>query len=270
MPYRKRKLSVAVSLVITGSIQPSHADFDQWQISEVFTSADGSIQFIELSTSAVNQQDLAAQSLIATDGVTQQQNSLVFPNNLSGETANSTVLIATSDFAQLTGLNPDFVIESGFLALAGGSLNFANDTATVVYEAAQLPQNGIQSINGQLEPQIASPKSFSGLSAAVQAPVRASVNGVTLVMNVPVLDAPGVGLANVSFQVDLQTLEFTLLDNFYLYGPSIVAGDNAAEFQNSSALFLPALLFGTDIYELNLTLLSGEPIVFGNPEVISV
>lgn len=271
MFHSKRKLLIAVSLVITGSIQPSQADFDQWQINEVFASADGSIQFIELSTSAANQQDLRGQFLVATDGVSQQQNSLVFPSNLIGETANTSVLIATDGFALLTGLTPDFVIDAGFLPLAGGSLNFADGTSTVVYEAGQLPQNGIQSINGQVEPQLASPKSFAAFTADnIQVPIRASVNGETLVLNVPVLDVPGVGLANVSFQVDLQTQEFTLLNNSYFYGPGIVAGDNAAEFQNNLILYLPALLFGTDVFELNLTLLSGEPIVFGNPAIISV
>ena len=270
MTFSKQKLILAVSVALAGSIKPSIADFDQWGISELFTSADGSIQFIELSTLVANQQDLSGQLLVATNADNQQSSSLVFPNNLSGETANTTVLIATDGFEQLTGLTPDFVIAAGFLPLAGGNLNFAEGAATVDYAAAQMPRNGLQSINGLGEPQIASPRSFAGLLASIQAPVRASIDPENLIMNVPVLDAPGIGIANVSFQVDLGTLGFTLLDNFFLYGPGIIAGEGAAEFQNDSVLVLPALSFSTDVYHLNLSLLSGDPIVFGNPEVISV
>ncbi|MSR11584.1 MAG: hypothetical protein EXR84_07280 [Gammaproteobacteria bacterium] len=61
MNSSSHKLAMAITLISAAAVSPVQAGFDQWQISEVFSSADGSIQFIELFTSAANQQDLNGQ-----------------------------------------------------------------------------------------------------------------------------------------------------------------------------------------------------------------
>lgn len=261
---------LAIIFVCSGLVQPALADFDQWQISELYSSADGSVQYIELQTTASNQGDLSGLSLTATDDSSQQQSSLTLDSNLVGETANSSLLLATAAFEQQTGLSADFTIPQGFLPLQSGTVDFANGTASISYLAGQLPLNGVQAIDGSVAPQSAIPVNFSGLSASLASPVYASFDTDTSVMNLPVLDVPAVGLANVSFDVNLATIEFTLRNDFYLYAAGITAGDSAARLQPGNVLYLPSLLLGDESYELNLALLAGDPVVFGSPSVLSV
>ena len=270
MPCSNLKLSLAVWLALAGSIQQIHADFHLWEIGEVFSNADGSVQYIELFTSVSGQQNLNNHSIVATNSSNTQQNGMLFTGNLSGDTANTTLLLATSSFAQQTGLTPDFIIAAGFLFTDGGSVNFADGTATVNYEASALPKNGIQSINGAGMPETASPTNFAGLSATVSADVLASFDAASLVMNLPVVDVPGVGVANVSFDVNLDTLVFTLRDEFYLYDQGIVAGSTAATLQAGSVLHIPALRIGNELYEFDLEIVGDNPIAFGNPSSISI
>lgn len=161
----KRKLSVYSALFTANLIHPVYAGFDQWAINEFFTSSDGALQYIELMTTADDQADLAGRLLSTLDLNGQLQNSLMFANNLTGETANKTLLLATESFAALTGLTPDFVITARFLPINGGSIDFASGIAVVSYTASQLPKNGVQAlgIDGVEEgfkPQAPSPQPY--------------------------------------------------------------------------------------------------------------
>jgi hypothetical protein len=78
------------------------------------------------------------------------------------------------------------------------------------------------------------------------------------------------GVANVSFDVNLDTLVFTLRDEFYLYDQGIVAGSTAATLQAGSVLHIPALRFGNELYEFDLEIIGDNPIAFGNPSSISI
>ena len=175
MPINKNKLSASIALVAAGVMHPTYADFHLWRISELFTSSDGAVQYIELQTDASGPGNLSGQSIVATDASGQQQNNVVLSSNLTGETANSNVLIATQAFVDLTGLSADFIIEAGFVFTEGGSINFANGTAILNYAASQLPKNGVQSIDGNVEPEKPSPTNFIGLDANnISVDIRAS------------------------------------------------------------------------------------------------
>jgi len=251
--------------------QQAQAGFDQWFIDEIFSSADGSVQFIELGTNVDAQQDLSGQTLSSFDSSGQQQQDFVFSADLSSEfTANQKVLIATTRFEQLTGLEADFLIEPGFVNTEGGSVSFADGVSMVNYSKDQLPKNGFQSIDGSGNVVMASPRNFFDLAVSVSADLFASFDATQMILTVPVLDAPGIGVGNVRFQVDLNALEFTLLNDFYLYQQGIDAGDDAVQFLNGNTLYIPGLLFGEEIYEANLTIVDAASMTFGNPEVISV
>ncbi|MDP6415441.1 MAG: cytochrome c, partial [Gammaproteobacteria bacterium] len=262
------KILLATGTLIAGVPQAA-ADFHLWSINEVFTTADGTIQFIELTTSATGQNNLNGHTLVSSgtgvDPVTYN-----FDSNLSGETADSTVLLATQEFATQTGLQPDYIIPDNFIAVTGGTLNFGEGTDTLAYNKEQLPLNGSQSIDGGGAAQSASPLNFSNLPATVAVDSYSSFDAATGIMNVPMLDVPGVGIANVSFSVNLAAVEFTLLDGFYLYGAGISAGATSAQFQNGSTLYIPGLTVGDERYEFNLSIVNSDPIVFGNPQVLGV
>ena len=274
MHCRQRCLStrVAGSIIVTAaaSMSPAFADFDQWQISELFSNAEGSVQYIELKTAASNQLDLSGLTLVASDASGSQQNSLVFGANLAGETLNSKLLIATPSFVQSTGLSADFEIANGFLFTEGGSLNFANGTATLNYGAAQLAKNGVQSMDSNLAPQLPDPTNFAGLSATVSLSLSAVFDAANSILQLPVLDVPGIGLVNLSLDVNLDSLQFVLRDGFYVYSSGITAGDTPAEFRPGNILYIPKLPVGNELYEFNLSLVNDSPVTFANPAVLSV
>ncbi|NQV70250.1 MAG: hypothetical protein HQ498_09510 [Pseudohongiella sp.] len=274
MHCRQRCLStrVAGSIIVTAaaSMSPAFADFDQWQISELFSNAEGSVQYIELKTAASNQLDLSGLTLVASDASGSQQNSLVFGANLAGETLNSKLLIATPSFVQSTGLSADFEIANGFLFTEGGSLNFANGTATLNYGAAQLAKNGVQSMDSNLAPQLPDPTNFAGLSATVSLSLSAVFDAANSILQLPVLDVPGIGLVNLSLDVNLDSLQFVLRDGYYVYASGITRGDTPAEFRPGNILYIPKLPVGNELYEFNLALVNDSPITFANPDVLSV
>lgn len=260
----------SVPIVAAATMGSALADFDQWQINELFSNAEGTVQYIELQSAASNQGSLSGLTLVATDISGQQQNTLEISSNLAGDTLGKKLLFATQSFVQSTGLSADFEIEDGFLFTEGGSLDFANGASVISYQASQLAKNGVQSMSGALLPQQSDPTNYSGLTATPNPPLRGIFDTANSIMQLPVLNVPGTGLFNVSFDVNSSSLEFVLRDGAYVYSQGITAGATPAEFQPGNILYIPALPFGTDIYEFNLTLISDDPVTFADPAVLSI
>lgn len=117
--------------------------FHLYKIDEVFSNADGTVQYIELSvgSNADGENLLGNHSISVTlNGVT---HSFTFPQNLpSSNTSNTHVLIATQGFKDLGIVTPDYTVPNGFLFTAGGAIDYAGFDA-VTYGA--LPADGSQS-----------------------------------------------------------------------------------------------------------------------------
>ena len=264
----KIKIQIFIAVFLFAVGHRAYGNFHLWTINEVFSNGDGTIQYIELATSSSGQGVLSGHSLVSTDGGS-NQNVLDFTDDLVGDTQNTRLLIATAKFATETGLTPDFTIPEQFIFTSGGELDFAEGTDTLSFTQGQLPLNDLQAIDGSITPQIASPQNFAGESTTLSLETYGTLNAETGIMNIPVVDAPGIGILNTTFNVNLETLVVTLLD-FYVYGNKIGVGDNPAEFQNSSVLYVPGLVLGSELFEFNLTLVGDDPIVFDNIEVLSV
>jgi len=87
----------------------SYAAVHLWEVNEVFSSADGSVQFIELFDTSPGETLLGGSQLqFNADGV---MTSYTFPSNLppTTDTAGKTLLIATSGFSAIAGVTPDYV-----------------------------------------------------------------------------------------------------------------------------------------------------------------
>jgi hypothetical protein len=160
----------------------ARAEFHTFQIEQMYSNADGSVQFVVLHESqGMNGENfLGGQVLISTHlGVTK---TYIFTNNLPGgsmmcdgyygcytnpsPTANGRVLIGTAGFAALNLVAPDYVIPNGFLPVGGGTLNYAMvDQLTF----ASLPTDGVSALsrNGSITPNVAT--NFAGSSASVTA-----------------------------------------------------------------------------------------------------
>jgi len=92
-------------------------------INELYSNANGTIQFIELNVGYFNaQHPWQGWSITVTQDDT--AHSFTFPSNLSDTQGPTHVLIATQAFADLGVVTPDFIIPSGFLFIDGGIVNF--------------------------------------------------------------------------------------------------------------------------------------------------
>ena len=141
---------------------PVQASFHLWQLSEVFSNADGSVQFVELTAFAGGQQFLAGQSITASSGLTTRP--FVFPTNLPGDSAGKKFLVGTAGFAALGVVAPDYVVPDGFLFLSGGTVNFAGFD---IWNYGSMPTDGSLSLNRDGSTATNSPTNFAGVTGQV-------------------------------------------------------------------------------------------------------
>jgi uncharacterized repeat protein (TIGR01451 family) len=115
--------------------------FHLWKIDQVFSSADGKVQFIELHDPA-NGENHTAGHFISSN-----ENTFTFPANLSTDaTANMHFLIGTASYAALSGaVKPDYVIPDNFFNPAGDTFDYA-DVDSFSFAAAQMPTDGVNSL----------------------------------------------------------------------------------------------------------------------------
>ena len=152
----------AIALVVCAGT--AHASFHLWQLNEIYSNADGTVQFIELITGSDGQQFLTGHTIESSQGATTR--SFTFPSNLPGNTAGSSFLIGTTGFAALGLVTPDYIVPNGFLFTTNGSVNFAGVDSV---SWAALPVDGTLSVDRFGAMAINSPKNFAGASGSVPA-----------------------------------------------------------------------------------------------------
>jgi hypothetical protein len=161
-------ISVAISLGIALGPAAALAANHTWDVSEVFSNADGTIQFVELKeTNGGNSEGGVGNGQIMSNLKT-----FAGTNGVVAGTANKFYLVATQAFADLPGAPvPDAIITSGLLPFffdpAGDSVDFrVYDTCTF----GAIPTDGIDSYNclgASTGPN--TPTNFAGASGSVDA-----------------------------------------------------------------------------------------------------
>ncbi len=106
--------------------------------------------------------------------------------------------------------------------------------------------------------------------SALQAQTSPSFDGSTGVLRLPVVDVPGTGVVNATLGLSSQNpIQFTLQSASVLSSPPAI--DNATpRVVNGNTLYIPRVQVGNELYELNMGVVSGDPIIFGNLQVVSV
>jgi hypothetical protein len=171
----RRFLLAALSLAAALVALPARANFHLYQIQEIFSNSDGTVQYMVLreSMGANGENLLMGHTFTSTQGMNMQN--YVFPNDLPCigggggygygpcQTAFTHVLIATSGFAALNLVTPDYIVPNGFIPLSG-TLNYAG-VDQVTY--GSLPTDGVSAIdrNGMVMANVAT--NFAGQSASV-------------------------------------------------------------------------------------------------------
>jgi hypothetical protein len=156
---------LTVLLIALGYRNDAIAAFHLFRINEIYSSADGTIQFVEIreSTGSDFESFWQGQTLMSNLGSTVR--TFTFPSNLpSTQTASRSVLIATPGFAAAAGVTPDFVVPAPFLFPGGGTINYAG-VDTVTY--GPLPTDGTSSIDRNGARATATPTNFAGQSGSL-------------------------------------------------------------------------------------------------------
>ena len=152
------------AMALAAAAAPVSAAFHLYRIDQVFSNADGNVQYVVMHTTSNGESFWSGQLLRTTSaaGVAKQ---FSFPSNLpSTATANRSVLIATAGFAALGMVTPDFTIPERFIPTDGGTLDFAGvDQITL----PALPGDGATAIDRNGNPVPATPRNFSGAEGAM-------------------------------------------------------------------------------------------------------
>jgi hypothetical protein len=156
---------LAASWLVFALVGPAAAAFHLFRINEVYSSADGTVQFVELkeSTGSDFESFWMGNALTSTQGSTVR--TFIFPTNLpSTSTASKSVVVATPAFAAAAGISPDFVVPAPFLFPGGGTINYAG-VDSVTYAA--LPTDGVTSIDRNGVRALATPSNFAGQTGSL-------------------------------------------------------------------------------------------------------
>src|SRR4029079_10777248 len=144
---------IAFSVALGAAMRPAKAAFHLWNVKEVFSNADGSVQFVEMFDNSVGETAVSGFKLRSnSDGVIKE---FTFPGPLVNSTPGH-VLIATSGFGSLTGgVAPTFTFDQSSTALALPFFNpnatnitftFTGSSDTMTLTGAALPKDGIHSL----------------------------------------------------------------------------------------------------------------------------
>ena len=147
------------------------AFFHTWEVEQVYSNADGTVQFVVMSTT-INGESLSSGVQFTSTDATGDQKSISFPRNLpSGATANKKLLIATNSFAALGRVTPDFLIPDKFIPTGKGSVG--DPFSVLAWVAGELPTDGVNAL--YIKNLVKSVKAnlatnFAGQSASITSP----------------------------------------------------------------------------------------------------
>jgi hypothetical protein len=196
-----------VSMAFAGNAQ---ATFHLWRISQVYSNADGTVQYVELMALASGQQYISGHTITASQGGT--THSYTFPSNLPGDSATSmgdgyygmvtsyrSLLIGTQGFAALNVVMPDYVVPNGFFFTTNGTVNWGAGADVFTY--ASLPTDGRLALNRNGSTMQNQPMNFDGFSGSV-VPTIAALNVQGLWWRAPAGSEGGWGV-NITHQGDI-------------------------------------------------------------------
>jgi hypothetical protein len=169
-----------LALAATGLFWPPHAAFAAfhlWSVTEIYSSADGSVQYVKLATSSTLENGVGGHAITCSGPL--GTHSFTIPSSLSSSaTAGKTFLIGTPNLATVPGgVTPDFVFTNTvpFLFVNGGGTTSVGITGSFQTPATYtvLPPDGVTALNGSGASVVNLPKNFSDQSNSI-VPVKFS------------------------------------------------------------------------------------------------
>jgi hypothetical protein len=142
---RMRARLILVSALLAGSLlvasSTSNASHHLWRLKSLFSNADGSVQWVQLFVTDSGEPNVGAFT------VKSNTNTFSFLTNLpNSNTANTWILLATSNFAALHGgIAPDYIIPANFFSTGGDTLTYATTVDSWTFGA--VPMDGVSQLN---------------------------------------------------------------------------------------------------------------------------
>lgn len=168
----------AVAVVFGWGALGAFAGSHTWDVNEVFSNADGTIQFVELrEANGTNFEVGVGGHLISSSSFA---HSFAIASNVASPTANRHLLFATQAFADLPGApTPDQIIPAGlvpFFDVNGDTVSY-NPYDSFVFGA--VPTDGVHSMNDGGVVAVNSPTNYAGDTGSVDAsgPCPGDTNG---------------------------------------------------------------------------------------------
>jgi hypothetical protein len=170
-----------VAFVLLSSIAlafiPASAGAHTWDVFEIFSNADGTIQFVELREMNGTSGEIG----VGNGFLTSNTRSFDIPSNVTSPTTNKHILFGTTEFDKLFSQLPgsphvDFLIPDNmvpFFSVSGDTIRYTPyDSRT--FGAGQLPTDGSGSLNldagsGSLVPGTNTPENYAGLGGTIDA-----------------------------------------------------------------------------------------------------
>jgi len=161
-------VAIAAAASILGISAPSHAASHLWVINEVFSNADGTVQFVEMHvpSSAANEHFINNKWVRSVTTGSQH----TFTANLPpGSTAFACLLLGTTAFAALPGApTPHYIIPADFFDVDHDTVKWwSYVTGELVFTSGQLPLDGVTSLSRGGSTGINTPTNFAGESGSV-------------------------------------------------------------------------------------------------------
>lgn len=199
--FSVRKLAhiVLAGAMIIASTSVTRAAFHLWDVVEVYSSADGSVQFIEMRAQSGGQENLSCCGTRITSTNSLGSSFVIFGTNLPGDSLNKSCIIGTSNLASIPGgVVPNYVIPPNFIRkpVGGGdaAVIFSGNSSTAVF--TNLPSDGRSALlrvgSSMIEVSTNSPRNFYNQSNAI-VPVKfetAVANGGNFVISFPTATGP--------------------------------------------------------------------------------
>jgi len=150
----------------TSALEPDPPNSHLWIVNELYSNADGSVQFIELWECCGS----SIETFMGGKDVFSLTHHFTFPSNLTGDTAYRFLLLGTPGYASLPGVPPpDYVIPANFFSTTSDTVRWhIYPNATLSYSSGQLPLDGVLSLNHDHTTSTNSPTNWAGQSGVVQ------------------------------------------------------------------------------------------------------
>ncbi|HKQ98153.1 MAG TPA: hypothetical protein VJV75_09785 [Candidatus Polarisedimenticolia bacterium] len=133
----------AVTALLLFSALPARSGVHLWRVTELFSNADGTIQFIEMTTCCGS---AGGEIFVSSQHLRSNSHDFVFPANLTAATLNRHLLLGTAGYSALPGApTVDYTIPANFFATGGDTISFAVYD-TMIFAAGALPTNGTSSL----------------------------------------------------------------------------------------------------------------------------